>query len=663
MLQVTMDNWFPSEPGEGLKGVFVLFFLLVAFVLLQFVWSRRSRFRKLKTDAEDVEVGADSRLEVVVESFEKTKDSVVVERGRPARAASPDVANLRSQAQSPKTANDSQDIASFKSQGSSPSGAQDAPSSKPAAGTAQVQSKPSMSEGDFSMSEIAKHIHKASPWIVVKKQVYDCTAYLKKHPGGETMIMSYAGQDCSNDFESIHSPDAWKVLEGFRIGSVGASASKPAPGKPGKTIQAEVKPKPCERKVLAAEVVSKPIQAEVKLRPCETKVLAAEVVSKPIQAEVKPKPCETEVLAAEVVSEADNSEREISMSEVKKHIGRQSAWIVVKGHVYDCTPYLTKHPGGESIILAYTGQDASSDFKDVHSQEAWDLLDGFRIGRLAGSRSTASSVKRSVPGASDVFLKRGQTLKMPLTKKDRVSHDSVILRFGLPTPLTQLGLPTGMHILFRADVNGEAVARQYTPISDNSTLGCVDFLVKIYSKGTHPSFPDGGKMSQHLDSLEIGDEIECKGPFGDITYKKAGVLGYMDEDRSCSRISFIAGGTGITPCYQIISAILRNAKDTTSVRLIYANQSPHDILLRQALERMAADNPERFRIWFTVDKVSDQIDWDYGIGFVDAAMISDHLFPAAEKTTTLMCGPPSMVQACLSNLEMLGHDEENIFSF
>lgn len=470
------------------------------------------------------------------------------------------------------------------------------------------------------MSEIAKHIYKESPWIVVKKQVYDCTTYLKKHPGGETMIMSYAGQDCSKDFESIHSPEAWKLLEGFRIGSVGASASKPgkpAPSKPGKASQAEVKPKLCEAEVLAAEVVSK----------------------------------------------ADNSEREILMSEVKKHIGRRSAWIVVKGHVYDVTPYLTKHPGGESIILAYTGQDASSDFKDVHSQEAWDLLDGFRIGRLAGSRSTASSVKRSVPGASDVFLKRGQNLKMPLTKKDRVSHDSVILRFGLPTPLTQLGLPTGMHILFRADVNGEAVARQYTPISDNSTLGCVDFLVKIYSKGTHPSFPDGGKMSQHLDSLEIGDEIECKGPFGDITYKKAGVFGYMDEDRSCSRISFIAGGTGITPCYQIISAILRNAKDTTSVRLIYANRSPHDILLRRELERMAADNPERFKLWFTVDKVSDQSDWDYGVGFVDASMISEHLFPAAAQTMTFMCGPPSMVQASLSNLELLGHDEENIFSF
>jgi cytochrome-b5 reductase len=30
----------------------------------------------------------------------------------------------------------------------------------------------------------------------------------------------------------------------------------------------------------------------------------------------------------------------------------------------------------------------------------------------------------------------------------------------------------------------------------------------------HPKFPEGGKMSQHLDSLKIGDKIEMRGPKG-----------------------------------------------------------------------------------------------------------------------------------------------------
>lgn len=35
----------------------------------------------------------------------------------------------------------------------------------------------------------------------------------------------------------------------------------------------------------------------------------------------------------------------------------------------------------------------------------------------------------------------------------------------------------------------------------------------------HPKFPEGGKMSQHLDSLSIGDTIDVKGPVGHFVYE------------------------------------------------------------------------------------------------------------------------------------------------
>jgi hypothetical protein len=34
----------------------------------------------------------------------------------------------------------------------------------------------------------------------------------------------------------------------------------------------------------------------------------------------------------------------------------------------------------------------------------------------------------------------------------------------------------------------------------------------VYFKNVHPKFPDGGKMSQHLNSLKLGDTILMKGP-------------------------------------------------------------------------------------------------------------------------------------------------------
>jgi cytochrome-b5 reductase len=39
----------------------------------------------------------------------------------------------------------------------------------------------------------------------------------------------------------------------------------------------------------------------------------------------------------------------------------------------------------------------------------------------------------------------------------------------------------------------------------------------------------------------------------------------------------VAGGTGLTPMYQIIKASLKDPKDTTKLCLIYANISEDDI--------------------------------------------------------------------------------------
>jgi cytochrome-b5 reductase len=45
----------------------------------------------------------------------------------------------------------------------------------------------------------------------------------------------------------------------------------------------------------------------------------------------------------------------------------------------------------------------------------------------------------------------------------------------------------------------------------------------------------------------------------------------------------IAGGTGITPCYQIIKAVLNNPNDKTKVNLVYSNTTQEDILLKDEL--------------------------------------------------------------------------------
>jgi hypothetical protein len=43
-------------------------------------------------------------------------------------------------------------------------------------------------------------------------------------------------------------------------------------------------------------------------------------------------------------------------------------------------------------------------------------------------------------------------------------------------------------------------------------------LIKVYFKNIHPNFPEGGKMSQHLNEIPLGDYINVRGPFGKLTY-------------------------------------------------------------------------------------------------------------------------------------------------
>ena len=379
----------------------------------------------------------------------------------------------------------------------------------------------------------------------------------------------------------------------------------------------------------------------------------------------------------------------ISMEEVKKHDNDQSCWFVVKGKVYDGTSYLEDHPGGASSMLLAAGLEATEDFEAVHSSRAWDMLKDYYMGPLKVEDSSGSSglgsMVASIPAAvfnfvqvffstcatriqntiaPQVFLNPKETQQLPLSEKIVVSHDTRIFRFALPSPSMRLGLPTGMHMILKAKVNGKPVMRAYSPMTDDSTVGHVDLLVKVYFKGVHPKFPEGGMMSQHLDSMKIGDTIDVKGPVGEFVYYGHGNFTWHGKARTCKQISMIAGGTGLTPCYQVLSAVLRDPTDETKVRLLYANKSPEDILAREILEKLAAENPDRFTLNFTVDAVGNEKDWQGHVGFVSPDMAKATLFKAEAGTICAMCGPPVMLEkACHPALQQMGYEKTDIFEF
>ncbi|XP_038612328.1 LOW QUALITY PROTEIN: NADH-cytochrome b5 reductase 3-like [Tachyglossus aculeatus] len=255
-----------------------------------------------------------------------------------------------------------------------------------------------------------------------------------------------------------------------------------------------------------------------------------------------------------------------------------------------------------------------------------------------------------------------------LIDKENISHDTRKFRFALPSREHILGLPVGQHIYLSARIDGNLVIRPYTPVSSDDDKGFVDLVVKIYFKNVHPKYPAGGKMSQYLESLQLGDTVDFRGPNGLLVYQGKGKFAIRPDKKSepviktTKSLGMIAGGTGITPMLQLIRAIMKDPGDPTVCHLLFANQTENDILLRAELEEVRNEHSDRFKLWFTLDKAPEG--WDYSQGFVNEDMIRAHLPPPAEDPLVLMCGPPPMIQfACIPNLDRVGYPADRRFAF
>ncbi|OWM90190.1 hypothetical protein CDL15_Pgr006511 [Punica granatum] len=367
----------------------------------------------------------------------------------------------------------------------------------------------------------------------------------------------------------------------------------------------------------------------------------------------------------------NTSSKTFSVSEVKSHNSADSAWIIVHGHVYDCTHFLKDHPGGADSILINAGTDCTEEFDAIHSDKAKKLLEQYRIGELitTGYNSDSSSgssssdglvkgvqpIKEAVGPARRVALRPGEKIQCKLVSKTSISHDVRIFRFALPSEDQLLGLPVGKHLFLCATIDGKLCMRAYTPISGPDTIGYFDLVIKIYFMNVHPKIPQGGLMTQYLESLPMGSVLEVKGPLGHIEYTVRGGFLVHGKPKFAKRLAMLAGGTGITPVYQIMQAILRDPEDKTVMYLVYANRTEGDILLREELDRWAEEHGERLKVWYVVQQAPNE-DWKYSVGFITESILREHVPEGSKEVLALACGPPPMIQSVQADLDKMNYD-------
>lgn len=231
-------------------------------------------------------------------------------------------------------------------------------------------------------------------------------------------------------------------------------------------------------------------------------------------------------------------------------------------------------------------------------------------------------------------LDKNEFKKFPLIEKTRITHNTCIYRFGLPKSTDRLGLPIGQHISIGATIDGKEVVRSYTPISTDDQTGYFDLLIKVYEQGN---------ITRHVDAKKIGETIDVRGPKGFFTYTPGMVKSF----------GMIAGGTGITPMYQIMTAIFSNPNDKTKVHLVYANVTEEDILMKAELEDLKSKHPDQLFIHYVLN--TPPANWTGSTGFVTAEIMEQYLPKSTDDTNLLLCGPPPMISAMKKNAVGLGY--------
>lgn len=74
-------------------------------------------------------------------------------------------------------------------------------------------------ERKYTMNEVQRHSQLDDCWMVIFDKVYNITEFVDEHPGGDFILLEYAGRDATHPFlSSRHGSSAYKMLDKYWIG-------------------------------------------------------------------------------------------------------------------------------------------------------------------------------------------------------------------------------------------------------------------------------------------------------------------------------------------------------------------------------------------------------------------------------------------------------------
>lgn len=155
-----------------------------------------------------------------------------------------------------------------------------------------------------------------------------------------------------------------------------------------------------------------------------------------------------------------------------------------------------------------------------------------------------------------------------------------------------------------------------------------------------------GPVSSALASLQAGDTLGLRGPFG---------TGWPMQQAQQRDVVIVAGGLGLAPLRPAIYHLLAERATYGKVVILYGSRSPGDILFRRELERWGRDIEMELEV--TVDHAAE--DWRGHVGVVTTFIPRADFDPA--NTIAMVCGPELMMRFAVSALQDAGVSDEAIY--
>jgi ferredoxin-NADP reductase len=160
---------------------------------------------------------------------------------------------------------------------------------------------------------------------------------------------------------------------------------------------------------------------------------------------------------------------------------------------------------------------------------------------------------------------------------------------------------------------------------------------------------DDGEVSPYLvDELRPGDGVELRGPIGGYFVWEA------DDPRP---VFLVAGGSGVVPLMAMIRHRIATGS-TTPMRLLYSSRTIEDVIYRTELDDIgAAENG--IEIVHTLTRAQPE-GWTGYARRIDADLLSEVAWTAAERPIVYVCGATTFVEAVAEGLVGLGYDPATI---